>query len=202
MALPSRKELTERIDRLEAELVKVAVYGGLGYVGGKLVPVATVGRTAAQLSPIGGALLLADLAIREEQSLLWRGGAAAQPYASGALERLRDLEMPRDAQFGPGGALAYSPAVAVKLPKKKKSSFNKAVSVGMKAVKASTSYGPKGEIRGAKKAFSAVTKIASKIRRGLKVSKTGVSGIIGRAVRQVIKAPKKAKKVKRYQGGR
>lgn len=201
MALPSRKELTKRIDRLEAELVKVAVYGGLGYVGGKLVPVATVGRTAAQLSPIGGALLLADLAIREEQSLLWRGGAAAQPYASGALERLRDLEMPRDAQFGSKG-LAYSPAIPLTLPKKKKSSFNKAVSVGMKAVKASTSYGPKGEIRGAKKAFSAVTKIASKIRRGLKVSKTGVSGIIGRAVRQVIKAPKKAKKVKRYQGGR
>ena len=196
MALPSRKELTERIDRLEAELVKVAVYGGLGYVGGKLVPVATVGRTAAALSPIGGALLLADLAIREEQSALYRGGAAAQPYVSGALERLRDLEMPRDMQgFGSKG-LAYSPAIPQTLPKKKKSSFNKAVSVGMKAVKASTSYGPKGEIRGAKKAFSAVTKIASKIRRGLKVSKTGVSGIIGRAVLKVLKKPKK---VKRYQ---
>ncbi len=47
-----------------------------------------------------------------------------------------------------------------------KSKFNKAVSAGMKAAKQTTSYGKKGVINAPKKAFKAVTKMASKINKG------------------------------------
>ena len=73
-----------------------------------------------------------------------------------------------------------------KARKKTKSKFNKAVSSGMKAVKASKSYGKKGTINNAKRAFSAVTKVASKINRGKKVSNKGVTGTIARAVRKIL----------------
>jgi hypothetical protein len=57
--------------------------------------------------------------------------------------------------------------------KRKKSSFNAAVSAGMKAVKASPSYGKKGTITNAKKAFALVTKVASAMRKGRKAPKRG-----------------------------
>lgn len=195
MALPSRKDLVNRINQLEADIAPLAAAAGLGYVAGRLVPVATVARGATALSPVGAALLLADLAIREEQSLAFRGGTAVQRQLSGMEPgSLQDLR--------PGG-LAFSQSVPItSVPRKKKSKFNKAVSVGMKAVKASKAYGPKGKITGAKRAFSAVTKIASKIRRGLKVSRTGTSGIIARAVSKVLKKPKKGFKKVATRSGR
>ena len=67
-----------------------------------------------------------------------------------------------------------------------RSKFNKAVSAGMKAVRASPSYGKKGTINNAKKAFSAVTKVASKVNRGKKVAVKGVTGTIARAVRKIL----------------
>jgi hypothetical protein len=67
-----------------------------------------------------------------------------------------------------------------------RSKFNKAVSAGMRAVRSSTSYGKKGKINNAKRAFSAVTKVASKINRGKKVSAKGVTGTIARAVRKIL----------------
>ena len=76
--------------------------------------------------------------------------------------------------------------VVVKAPerrrKKQRTKFNKAVSQGMKAVKASTSYGKNGVINNSKKAFSAVTKVASKLNSGKKVSSKGVSGVIKRKI--------------------
>jgi len=52
--------------------------------------------------------------------------------------------------------------------KKKKSKFNTAVGRGMAAAKAGTSYGVKGVISAPKKAFAAVTKLASKINKAKK----------------------------------
>ena len=72
-------------------------------------------------------------------------------------------------------------------PKRRTSKFNKAVSKGMKVVKASTSYGKKGTISNAKKAFSAVTKTASKINKGAKVAKSGINRKIGLAVKRILK---------------
>ena len=177
MALPSRKALVERINQLESDIAPLAAAAGLGYVAGKLVPVATVARGATALSPVGAALLLADLAIREEQSLAFRGGTAAHQALSAI-----DLKRLRDFPIGSGGALAFSPAVPITLPKRKKSKFNKAVSAGMKAAKKSKFYGKKGTFANVKKAFSAVTKIASRLSKGMTVSRKGSSGVIARAM--------------------
>tara|TARA_R100000808_G_scaffold1546_1_gene6987 strand:- start:586 stop:1125 length:540 start_codon:yes stop_codon:yes gene_type:complete len=68
--------------------------------------------------------------------------------------------------------------------RKKLSKYNKAVKEGMKAVRSSTSYGKKGTINNAKKAFAAVNKVASKVNRGKKVSSKGITGRIARAVRR------------------
>ena len=56
----------------------------------------------------------------------------------------------------------------------------------MKAVRNSTSYGKKGTINNAKKAFSAVTKVASKVNKGKKVSAKGVTGTIKRAIKGIL----------------
>ena len=76
---------------------------------------------------------------------------------------------------------------APKAKKKAKSKFNRAIAAGMKAAKASTSYGAKGKINNAKKAFSAVTKTASRINKGGKVAKKGVARKIGLAIKKVLK---------------
>ena len=59
----------------------------------------------------------------------------------------------------------------------------------MKAVKQSTSYGKKGTINNAKKAFSAVNKVASKLNQGKKVGNKGPTGVIKRAINRFF--PKK-----------
>ena len=76
---------------------------------------------------------------------------------------------------------------APKAKKKVKTKFNKAVSAGMKVVKGSTSYGKKGTINNAKKAFTAVTKTASKINKGGKVAKKGIQRKIGLAIKRILK---------------
>jgi hypothetical protein len=74
-----------------------------------------------------------------------------------------------------------------KLAKRKPNKFSKAVKVGMKTVKDSTSYGGKGVINNAKKAFTTVVKTASKINKGAKVAKKGLIRKIGLAVKKVLK---------------
>ena len=74
-----------------------------------------------------------------------------------------------------------------KKTKKTKSKFNKAVAKGMAVAKASTSYGPKGKINNAKKAFSAVTKTASSVNKTGKVAKSGIKRKLGLAMRKIFK---------------
>ena len=70
--------------------------------------------------------------------------------------------------------------------RKGRTKFNKAVSKGMKAVKMSKFYGKKGSINNAKRAFGAVTKVASKVNAGKKVSAKGVTGTIKRAIKGIL----------------
>ena len=75
--------------------------------------------------------------------------------------------------------MQIDPALAVDIatrPTRKRvvSTFNKAVKAGMAAVKKSTSYGKKGEIKPAKKAFGVVVKLASAKRRKKKAPKSGI----------------------------
>tara|TARA_R110002020_G_scaffold475459_1_gene710381 strand:+ start:488 stop:1078 length:591 start_codon:yes stop_codon:yes gene_type:complete len=93
----------------------------------------------------------------------------------GRMDRIRFEQALTDLTVGVGKTKART-----------KSKFNKAVSAGMKAVKASTSYGKKGTITNAKKAFTAVTKTASAIKKGGKVAKTGIKRKIGLAIKRVL----------------
>jgi len=67
--------------------------------------------------------------------------------------------------------------------KRKPSAFNRAVSAGMKAIKKSTSYGKKGTIRPAKKAFALVTKLASAKKKKKKAPKSGIRRRIWNAMK-------------------
>ena len=181
--LPSRRELADRINELERDLKIVAGAAAAGYgtraLGGPGIAT-RIGATAA--GPIARAtpgLALADLIIRQEESIPFRVGEEfieqAERLATGVEARARSEGLP----------IAGRPAVAPR--RKKVSKFSKAVSAGMKTVKASTSYGKKGTINNAKRAFSAVTKTASKINKGGKVAKSGITRKIGLAVKRILK---------------
>ena len=78
----------------------------------------------------------------------------------GRMDRIRFEQALTDVEVGVG-----------KTKKKVKSTFNKAVSAGMKAAKNSVSYGKKGVISAPKKVFTTVTKIASTINKARKLGK-------------------------------
>ena len=86
------------------------------------------------------------------------------------MDRIRYEQALTDLQVGVG-----------KRVRKTKSKFNTAVSRGMAAAKASAAYGKKGVITAPKKAFAAVTKMASKINKAkqpghkLPVRPTGIN---------------------------
>ena len=129
------------------------------------------------------------------------GLAAANPVATGVGVGLGALATPPGqdllemaAERGRSDRVRFEQALTdltrVTIPaarKKTKSKFNSAIAAGMKAVRASTSFGAKGKINNAKKAFAAVTKTASRINKGGKVAKSGVLRKIGLAVKKVLK---------------
>jgi len=90
-----------------------------------------------------------------------------------------------------GGGMAARPIsefISPALPgilkrRRKPSSFNRAVSAGMKAIKKSTSYGKKGTIKPVKKAFSVVVKLASAKKKKKKAPKSGIRRRIWNAMK-------------------
>jgi len=126
------------------------------------------------------------------------GLAAANPYATGALLGGAALASPPGQDLLQAAAergrmdrirleQAMTDLTQVTIPKAKKrtkSKFNSMVSAGMKQVKASTSYGKKGTINNAKKAFSAVTKAASAVTKGKKAPRKGIKGRLMRLMRR------------------
>ena len=72
---------------------------------------------------------------------------------------------------------------AVATPRKKPTTFNKAVKAGMLAVKKSPSYGGKGKIKPAKKAFSVVVKLAAAKKKKKKAPKSGIRRRIWNAMK-------------------
>jgi len=73
--------------------------------------------------------------------------------------------------------------IRMRATRRKPSTFNKAVSAGMKAVKKSTSYGKRGVIKPAKKAFALVTKLASAKKKKKKAPKSGIRRRIWNAMK-------------------
>jgi len=139
-----------------AGAIRVAkAVGSLAVRGGVPIAASLAGSTARAAIPLvtnpylaGAALGYGALQTEPGQQLL---DAAAQ---SGADTR-RSLDM----------ALFNIQAKAEQKVKRTKSKFNTAISRGMKAAKASTSYGKKGVLSAPKKAFATVTKLASRINR-------------------------------------
>ncbi len=140
---------------------------------GRITPVAaraTTGLAAANPYATGALLGGAALATPPGQDLLT---AASE---QGRMDRIR-LEQ----------ALTDLTQVAIpKAKKRTKSKFNRAVAKGMSTVRASTSYGKKGTINNAKKAFTTVTKTASAINKGGKVAKSGIKRKIGLAIKRLL----------------
>ena len=78
------------------------------------------------------------------------------------------------------------PDLVPRLKKRAVSKFNKAVSKGMKIVRDSTSYGKKGKINNAKRAFSAVTKVVSLKKRKKKAPRSGIRAKIFHGIKGML----------------
>ena len=125
--------------------------------------------------------------------------ALANPAVTGAALGLGALQtetgqdlLDRAAERGRQDRILFDDALrkltSMTIPKAKKrtkSRFNKMVSVGMKTVKASASYGKKGTINNTQKAFKAVTSTASKVLKGGKVASSGIKRKLGLVMRKI-----------------
>ena len=114
------------------------------------------------------------------------GGVAGrtQEFASDPQSYLESIGVDRIDPFRPIGGKAFPKA-------KKPSKFNQAIKKGMSIVKGSTSFGKKGVINNAKKAFSTVTKVASGVSKGRKAPKNGIRRKLHTAMAKIL--PKKKK---------
>ena len=128
---------------------------------------------------LGAGLGYAALQTDPGQQLL----AAAEER--GRQDRLRLERMVQD-------TLALAPIKR----KKRMNKFNQSVKKGMAIVKSSTSYGAKGKINNPKRAFTAVTKMVSKAKKGQKKPKRGDT-----ALKKVFTMAAKLTKPKRKVGG-
>ena len=160
--------------------------------------------TAARVTPTGAVVSTAALLAiqnREKVAELAAQGyqvvaPAAQQYAAGVAERALDPETYQMRREGPvlGGDVLMQGITRGKKPKRTK--FNSAVKKGMEILKGSTHYGKKGNINNAKKAFTAVTKAASRVNRGLKAPAKGISRKLHTAMTKIIGKKKKTTKKK------
>jgi len=153
----------------------------------RFVPAAVgTARMVAMRHPYvaGAAVLYVAITEREKiRTLLEQGYDVVEPAIDPLLEltapgrqELFETMQPRPAPFIPGVIEKFR-------PKRKTSVFNKAVSAGMKAVKKSTSYGGKGKIKPAKKAFSVVVKLAAAKKKKKKAPKSGIRRRIWNAMK-------------------
>jgi len=164
--LPSRRELAAKIDDLESRLFDFTAGAGVGAILAR----SPTARTAAvgAVSPLIVPSAIADVAIRREESIPVRAGV----YTADQLIMLAEGAEMRSREMGvtPTGAVI---APTVPVTRKTPSKFNKAIKAGMAKVKSSKSYGKKGTISNAKRAFAAVSKTVS----GLGKRKTPSKGI-------------------------
>ena len=143
-------------------------------------------RLIAMRHPVATGLAVAYVGYTQRekiQALLEQGYEIIEPAVDPLLEltapgrqELFETMQPRPAPFIPG-------VIGQFRPKRKPSAFNRAVSAGMKAIKKSTSYGKKGTIKPAKKAFALVTKLAAAKKKKKKAPKSGIRRRIWNAMK-------------------
>ena len=133
---------------------------------------AAVGTGFTAANPVTGGIGLGGLAL-------------ASPPGQQLLSDVSDIG--RSDRIALENAIAQLTQVTLpKTVKRKKSKFNQMVSSGMKTIRASTSYGKKGTVSNSKKAFAKVTTTASKILKGGKTAKSGITRKLGLAMRRFI----------------
>ena len=86
-----------------------------------------------------------------------------------------------------------TPALRVR---KKVSTFSKNVGKAMRAVKASSKGGRKGQLTNPKGTFKTVSKTVSKIMKGGKRPRSGIAGVVSKAVKGAFKRTRKPKKTR------
>jgi len=170
------------LKKIFARAAPVAARGAASFVPRAL----GTARFVAMRHPyIAAAVITYEVVKNREQiaQLAQEGWQVIQPAVEPVLQltapgrqELFETMGPRPAPFIPGVIEQFR-------PKRKPSSFNKAVSAGMAAVKKSTSYGKKGEIKPAKKAFSVVVKLASAKKKKKKAPKSGIRRRIWNAMK-------------------
>ena len=180
----ARRALTKAAPAIARGIVR---YGPAAVgTAARVTPTGAVAATAGVLA-IQNREKIADLAAQGYQVI----APAAQQYGQGVIERAMDPQtfvLPE----GPQRAEELGFRLPSSKPRRKVASkFNQAVSKGMKIVKDSTSYGKKGTINNAKKAFSAVTKAASNVSKGKKAPKSGIKRKLHMAMAKIL--PKKKK---------
>jgi len=140
---------------------------------GPALPVALgagLGYAALQTDP--GQQLLEMAEERGRQDRIRFQSFIESERAQEALQRGREV-----------GTIGSPFSVRTARARRRPSSFNKAVSAGMKAVKKSTSYGGKGVIKPATKVFALVTKLASAKLKKKKAPKSGIRRKIWNAMK-------------------
>jgi hypothetical protein len=173
----------------------IARAGGRALFSGSRAAAPMVGRSALGLARTAGTVALrhpyltagAIIYVNRDEAanLLREGYEVVAEETPGIFDRVRDLGTPQEIlEERRRAKMPIRPAFGAK---KKKTKFNRAISVGMKAVKKSKNGGKSGKLTNAKKTFSAVTKTASKILKGRKVSNRGVTGTAARAMRKILK---------------
>ena len=155
---------------------------------GGLVPASVQSATPYAL---GAGLGVAALGTPQGQQLL----AAAEEhgrqsrilYERAQQELMTTPQRIEAAIAATGAGSSFSPETVVpQLKKRAVSKFNRAVSKGMKIVRDSTSYGKKGKINNAKRAFAAVTKVVSLKKRKKKAPRSGIRAKIFRGIKGML----------------
>jgi len=160
-----------------------SLIGAAAPILGSPVAVGTALGLGALASPPGQTLL----EMAEERGRMDR--IRAEQYLTDVQARLGEfkadpMSFVPPGGFGPGGLIRPLPS---RVPKKRRSAYNSAVSKGIKALKKSTSYGKRGVLSTPKKAFGFVARTVSKLRRGKKVSSKGASGVVKRSLPGITK---------------
>ena len=160
----------------------------------------TVAVTAARVTPtplaaaaVGAAAIQNRRRIADAAGNIYEEVApAVQQFGAGVVERALDPETYVSPRAFPGPMAGDILLEGItKGRKRKKTKFNQAVSKGMSIIKNSVSFGKKGTINNAKKAFSTVTKVASGVSKGRKAPKSGIRRKLHTAMAKIL--PKKKK---------
>ena len=174
----------KRLEQIENALIALAG-GSAGFAAGRLGtgPAAK----AAVRSPVGQAALAGFTIAQLREELNARDTMVAEQEfgpVAGTLTEIAQRVQPLPIPFGQVAVTGLD--IGKKGRKKVKTKFNKAVSAGMKAVKASKFGGKPGKINNAKKVFGTVNKVASAVNKGKKVATKGIRGVAARAIKRIL----------------